>query len=365
MYNGGQHGWMNDKSLAYANDAIAKLHGGVGPTLVNAARLPDHAGSDARPHAPATHKSDHFIPGATTGAPKSPGLMDVTPLDHYREKVETLRDALANLEHQLHADDDAEAQAKAQIDLATTSSEKQAAQEAYAALVKADATKKVAYNAEIAREAVEAGRLIGLKADEIAKYDALVDSYAKLNEKKKANGGLSDAEELKWENLKSAVADSDRKIAALTSQINANTAAMDRNANASTRAAKAGDAVSDAAAIAVAKLKLAYNDFHETEGQRILDSLRLFGMSAAQQVLFNQQKIDALDKDDGNYYANLKTYEKARNDAVIASLAVTPDTRARVDFSDPYYRTPARFAARRDSPVDDPLPRGIGVRRVR
>ena len=35
-------------------------------------------------------------------------------------------------------------------------------------------------------------------------------------------------------------------------------------------------------------------------------------------------------------------------DAVIASIAETPETRRQVDFSDPYYRTPARFVARRD-----------------
>src|SRR6266705_3233769 len=32
-----------------------------------------------------------------------------------------------------------------------------------------------------------------------------------------------------------------------------------------------------------------------------------------------------------------------RGDAVIASMAVTPALRAKVDFTDPYYRTPARF----------------------
>src|SRR5713101_4517154 len=36
-----------------------------------------------------------------------------------------------------------------------------------------------------------------------------------------------------------------------------------------------------------------------------------------------------------------------RGDAVIASLAPTPALRERVDFSDPYYRSPARFVARR------------------
>jgi polar amino acid transport system substrate-binding protein len=39
-------------------------------------------------------------------------------------------------------------------------------------------------------------------------------------------------------------------------------------------------------------------------------------------------------------------------DAVIASIAATPDMRKRVDFSDPYYRMPARFVARRDFAAD-------------
>src|SRR5580700_11795202 len=45
-----------------------------------------------------------------------------------------------------------------------------------------------------------------------------------------------------------------------------------------------------------------------------------------------------------------------RGDAVIASIAATPETRARADFSDPYYRTPARFVARIDSGIGDVLP---------
>ena len=53
-----------------------------------------------------------------------------------------------------------------------------------------------------------------------------------------------------------------------------------------------------------------------------------------------------------------------RGDAVIASIAATPETRARVDFTDPYYRTPARFVARRDSPIDDPLPEKLEGRKV-
>ena len=44
----------------------------------------------------------------------------------------------------------------------------------------------------------------------------------------------------------------------------------------------------------------------------------------------------------------LNSLDDNRGDAVMASIAVTPETRKRVDFSDPYYRTPARFVARRD-----------------
>jgi polar amino acid transport system substrate-binding protein len=53
-----------------------------------------------------------------------------------------------------------------------------------------------------------------------------------------------------------------------------------------------------------------------------------------------------------------------RGDAVIASIAVTPATRARADFTDPYYRTPGRFAARRNSPIDDPLPEKLEGKKV-
>jgi polar amino acid transport system substrate-binding protein len=45
-----------------------------------------------------------------------------------------------------------------------------------------------------------------------------------------------------------------------------------------------------------------------------------------------------------------------RGDAAMASIAVTPDMRRLADFSDPYYRTPARFVARRDSNITDVRP---------
>jgi len=53
-----------------------------------------------------------------------------------------------------------------------------------------------------------------------------------------------------------------------------------------------------------------------------------------------------------------------RGDAVIASIAMSPESRARLDFSDPYYRTPARFVARRDSPVEEVLPERLEGRKV-
>jgi polar amino acid transport system substrate-binding protein len=52
----------------------------------------------------------------------------------------------------------------------------------------------------------------------------------------------------------------------------------------------------------------------------------------------------------------LDTLNANQGDAVIASIAPTAETRRRADFSDPYYRTPARFVARADSPIGDVLP---------
>ena len=51
-------------------------------------------------------------------------------------------------------------------------------------------------------------------------------------------------------------------------------------------------------------------------------------------------------------------------DAVIASLAETPQTRQQVDFSDPYYRTPARFVSRRDYPNDDVRPEALEGKKI-
>jgi polar amino acid transport system substrate-binding protein len=53
-----------------------------------------------------------------------------------------------------------------------------------------------------------------------------------------------------------------------------------------------------------------------------------------------------------------------RGDAVMASIAVTPQTRQRADFSDAYYRTPARFAARKEVVLDDLRPERLEGREV-
>ena len=53
-----------------------------------------------------------------------------------------------------------------------------------------------------------------------------------------------------------------------------------------------------------------------------------------------------------------------RGDALIASIAVTPETRKLLDFSDPYYRAPARFVARRDAAVDVLGPESLEGKKV-
>ena len=51
-------------------------------------------------------------------------------------------------------------------------------------------------------------------------------------------------------------------------------------------------------------------------------------------------------------------------DAVIASIAETPEMRKQVDFSDPYYRTPARFVSRRDDAIDDVRPEPLEGKKI-
>jgi polar amino acid transport system substrate-binding protein len=60
----------------------------------------------------------------------------------------------------------------------------------------------------------------------------------------------------------------------------------------------------------------------------------------------------------------LPALQEGRGDAVVASVAVNPATRQQADFTDRYYRTPARFVARKEFPPDDIEPERIIGRRV-
>ncbi|MGY2811066.1 transporter substrate-binding domain-containing protein [Bradyrhizobium sp. USDA 4506] len=53
-----------------------------------------------------------------------------------------------------------------------------------------------------------------------------------------------------------------------------------------------------------------------------------------------------------------------RGDAIIASMAVTPQLRAKVDFTDPYYRAPARFVSRRDNAMPEIRPEYLEGKKV-
>jgi polar amino acid transport system substrate-binding protein len=55
----------------------------------------------------------------------------------------------------------------------------------------------------------------------------------------------------------------------------------------------------------------------------------------------------------------LDALEQNRGDAVVASIAATPEARKRADFSDPYYRTPARFVARKDTKLSEVIPEAL------
>ncbi|MDP2355516.1 MAG: transporter substrate-binding domain-containing protein [Beijerinckiaceae bacterium] len=56
--------------------------------------------------------------------------------------------------------------------------------------------------------------------------------------------------------------------------------------------------------------------------------------------------------------------EQGQADAAIASLAATSATRARVDFTAPYYKTPGRFISPKDMTLDDVRPETLVGQRV-
>jgi polar amino acid transport system substrate-binding protein len=60
----------------------------------------------------------------------------------------------------------------------------------------------------------------------------------------------------------------------------------------------------------------------------------------------------------------LDALDDNRGDAVIASISPNAETRKRADFTDPYYRTPARFVGRADSPIGDVLPELVEGKKI-
>jgi polar amino acid transport system substrate-binding protein len=60
----------------------------------------------------------------------------------------------------------------------------------------------------------------------------------------------------------------------------------------------------------------------------------------------------------------LDALNDGRGDAVIASIAPTVENRRHADFTDPYYRTPARFVARVDSPIGEVLPERLEGKKI-
>lgn len=60
----------------------------------------------------------------------------------------------------------------------------------------------------------------------------------------------------------------------------------------------------------------------------------------------------------------LDAIEQGRGDAAISSLAITTANRARVSFTAPYYKTPARFIARQDFELNDVTPAALAGKQV-
>ncbi|HKN27254.1 MAG TPA: transporter substrate-binding domain-containing protein [Roseiarcus sp.] len=55
----------------------------------------------------------------------------------------------------------------------------------------------------------------------------------------------------------------------------------------------------------------------------------------------------------------IDSLKAGKGDAVVASIAATAENRARIDFSQPYYQTPARFVVRKDALAFDASAAGL------
>ena len=56
--------------------------------------------------------------------------------------------------------------------------------------------------------------------------------------------------------------------------------------------------------------------------------------------------------------------ETGKGDAVIASISISAAARAQIDFTQPYYKTPARFVTRKDSLLADATPTTLAGKAV-
>jgi polar amino acid transport system substrate-binding protein len=98
-------------------------------------------------------------------------------------------------------------------------------------------------------------------------------------------------------------------------------------------------------------------NFKGPDGQPIgfnVDLARAICAELALQCTIQVRRFDTL----------LEALDEARGDAIMASLAITPETRKRLDFTDRYYRSPARFVARKEFPLADATPELIAGKKV-
>jgi polar amino acid transport system substrate-binding protein len=98
-------------------------------------------------------------------------------------------------------------------------------------------------------------------------------------------------------------------------------------------------------------------NFKGPDGQPIglnVDLARAICIELALQCTIQVRRFDTL----------VGSLEEGKGDAIIASLAVNPETRKRLDFTDRYYRSPARFIARKDFPLADATPELIAGKKV-
>jgi len=98
-------------------------------------------------------------------------------------------------------------------------------------------------------------------------------------------------------------------------------------------------------------------NFKGPDGQPIgfnVDLARAICMELAIQCTIQVRRFDTL----------LEAMDEGKGDAIIASLAINAETRKRLDFTDRYYRSPARFIARKDLDLKDATPETVAGKRV-